>query len=134
MYVKILSFLPNCDEIDMGQKYTKNMHTYWGMPADPRNTLRYTVERTCAMLRVTGYWLHPPTKQVMFNSNQLAATAALCSLTTNPKESKLDLQCVWICQMTELYTVDNHTLLLYVVIIIITHVICVHIYIYIFNT
>jgi hypothetical protein len=23
MYVKILSFLPNCDEIDMGQKYTK---------------------------------------------------------------------------------------------------------------
>ena len=132
MYVKILSFLPNCDEIDMGQKYTKNMHTYWGMPADPRNTLRYTVERTCAMLRVTGYWLHPPTKQVMFNSNQLAATAALCSLTTNPKESKLDLQCVWICQMTELYTVDNHTLLLYVVIIIITHVICVHIYI--FNT
>ena len=105
------------------------MHTYWGMPADPRNTLRYTVERTCAMLRVTGYWLHPPTKQVIFNSNQLAATAALCSLTTNPKESKLDLQYVWICQMTELYTVDNHTLLLYVVIIIITHVICVHIYI-----
>ena len=36
MYVKILSFLPNCDEIDMGQKYTKNMHTYWGMPADPQ--------------------------------------------------------------------------------------------------